>query len=52
MDINKQCLELWMCLQCNLKQGVHFWCDLHDKVLGKCHEFAYFLDILMKCLQV
>ena len=52
LDVNKQCLELWMCLQHNLKQGAQFWCDLDDKVLGKRCELAHLPVALMHCLHL
>ena len=41
-----------MPLQCNLKQGVQFRCDLHNKVLGKSHELTHLPGALMQCLQL
>ena len=52
LDIDEHCLELWMCLWCDLQQGPQLWCDLHSKLLGKYHEFAHFPGAFMQCLQL
>ena len=41
-----------MCLRCNLQLGPQLQCDLHSKLLGKCHEFAHFSGAFMQCLQL
>ena len=52
LDINKQCLELQMCLQHDLQQGVQLWCDLHNQLLGKCDEFAHLSGAFTQCFQL
>ena len=52
LDINENCLEIWMHLQFNLQQVAQFWCELHNKVLGKSHELAHLPGALMQCLQL
>ena len=52
LDINKHGLEFWMCLWCNLQQGVLFQYDLHDKNLGKFREIAHFPGALMQYFQL
>ena len=41
-----------MSLQHGLKQGMQFWHDLYNKVLGDCCEFAHLPGTLMQCLQL
>ena len=41
-----------MSLQHNLKQGVQFWHDLYNQVLGKYNELVYLPGALTQYLQL
>ena len=53
LDINKQRLELQMCLWHDLQQGAQLWCDLYNQLQGKTDaNLLIFQATFMQCLQL